>query len=231
LATKDKKKGIQTIPAISLTDGKFVIVGKDSSYEPIEDEDGSPVDPMAFTEELVKRFGDVVYINDIDGMERNNPQYAVLKKITSIAELWVDAGVRSGDALIDVIFAGAQRPVLSTKSMGDLDDIPTALEVSDGILLCIDYDKGIIARNRELSKMTPAKVAEAAKRSGVEDIIFADHGRKKKDPIKSDIIAELCATGVGVFVGGNIVSKDLPVLEKLGVKGALMDMGEVLKNW
>jgi hypothetical protein len=49
LATKDKKKGIWTIPAISLTDGKFVIVGKNSTYEPIEDEDGSPVDPMAFT--------------------------------------------------------------------------------------------------------------------------------------------------------------------------------------
>jgi uncharacterized protein related to proFAR isomerase len=231
LATKDKKKGIMTIPAISLTDGKFVILGKDSNYEPIEDEDGSPVDIMAFTEELVRRFGDAVYINDIDGMKSNNPQYSVLKKLTSIAELWVDAGVRSGDALIDIIFAGAQRPVLSTKSMGDLDDIPAALEVSDGILLCIDYEKGIIARNRELSKMTPAKVAEAAKESGVEDVIFADHSRRKKDSIKSEIISELCALGLDIYVGGNVVSKDLPTLEKLGVKGALMDMGEVLKNW
>ena len=231
MATKEKNKGILTIPVISLTDGKFVVIGKDGNYEPIEDEDGAPVDLMAFTEELVKRFGDAIYINDIDGMESNNPQYAVLKKLTSLAELWVDSGVRSGDALIDVIFAGAQRAVLSTKSMGDLDDIPAALEVSDGILLCIDYDKGIIARNRDLSKMTPVKVALAAKRSGVEDIIFADHGRKRKDGIKTQIISELCGLGLGVYVGGNIVSKDLPALEKLGVKGALLDLGEILKNW
>jgi len=231
LAEKDKKKGIRTIPAISLTDGKFVVVGKHSTYEPIQDEDGAPVDLMAFTEELVRRFGDAVYINDIDGMESNNPQYTVLKKLTSIAELWVDSGVRSGDALIDVIFAGAQRAVLSTRSMGDLDDIPAALEVSDGVLFCIDYDKRIIARNRDLSKMTIGQLASTAKRAGIEDIIFADHGRKRDDSLKSDILAELRSLGLGVYVGGHVTSKDLPALEKLGVKGALLNMAAVLKNW
>lgn len=219
------------IPALSILDGKFVVVGKDGNYEPIEDEDGKPVDPIAFLEELVRRKGEIVYINDINGMENNSPQYTVLKKLVGIAELWVDSGSRSGDTLIDIIFAGAQRAVLSTKTMGDLDDIDAALDVSDGIILCIDYDRSILAKNPDISKMTPRKLADCVKKAGLEDIIFADHGRKRKDGLNRDILFDLVRSGVGVYAAGNIVEKDLPVLEKLGVRGALLDMGEVLKTW
>jgi len=226
-----KTSPLLKIPALSILDGKLVVVGKDRDYEPIEDENGEPVDPVSFLEELVRRHGEIVYINDIDGMENNSPQYNFMKNLVGIAELWVDAGSRSGDALIDVIFAGARRAVLSTKSIGALDDIAEALEVSDSIILCIDYDKGIIARNRELSKMTPRKVAEAAMSAGLEDIVFADHGRRKKDSVRTEMIMDLVSSGIGVYVAGNIVEKDLPSLEKVGARGALLDMTEIIKRW
>lgn len=219
------------IPAISILDGKFVIVGKDGDYEAIEDEDGKPVDPVSFLEELVRRKGEIIYINDINGMENNSPQYGLLKKLVGTAELWVDAGSRSGDALVDVIFAGAQRAVLSTKTVVELDEVDAALDVSDGIMLCIDYDRGIIARNREIARMTPRKLADEVKKAGVCDVIFADHGRKKKGEVNRDILFDLVRSGVGVYTAGNIVENDMPVLEKLGVKGVLLDMGEVLKAW
>ena len=133
--------------------------------------------------------------------------------------------------MIDIIFGGAQKAVLSTKTIGDIDDITVALDVSDGVLLCIDYDDRVISRNRQISKMTPKMVAQKASNVGLEEIVFTDHGRRRKDAPKLDIISDLVKSGLGVYISGNIVEKDLPGLQKAGVKGALLDLGEIIMNW
>jgi uncharacterized protein related to proFAR isomerase len=217
-------------PALSVLDGAPVIVKK-KGYDPLLDDDGDPIPPKDFVEELVKRFGRTVYLLDIDGIERNRPQYSLIKDLSKEAELWVDAGSRTSEGLIDVIIAGAEKAVLSTKRMADIDEMIAAVDVSDKVMLGIDFNKGVISPDSTMARMSPRKVADLARTKGIMEVVFADYSRKRGGPFNRDEIFSLVRSGADIYVGGKVIEDDCPALAELGVKGCLLDMRNIVRRW
>ena len=230
--TREKERAaVLMIPALSIREGRPVVIKKRNIYDHLEDDDGDPIPPKEFVEELVKRHGQIVYIMDIDGIERNRPQYDVLKALSKVAEIWVDAGSRSGEALIDIFTTGAEKTVISTKVMEGLGDIDAAAEISDKLMLCIDYNRRILARNEEVGRMTPQGLADLARRKGIRDVVLADYGRKRKMELNRDVIYSLVRTGANIYVGGRVRKKDRKALYDMGATGGLLDMMAIIKKW
>lgn len=230
---KGRAASIRRIPALSVLDGLPVVLGKKKGYEPLEDEDGVPIPAKEFVEELVKRHGNVIYLVDIDGIERNAPQYTLIKDLSAVADLWVDAGPRHSEAVIDVIVAGAAKGVISTRSMSDVGDLARTMDVTDEVVLCIDMDRdgSVMARSRDVGRMEPASLAYIAREEEIQDVVLADHGRRRKEGLNEAEIGKLVATGSGIWVGGRVVEDDLRPLAALGVKGAILDMRGIIRKW
>jgi uncharacterized protein related to proFAR isomerase len=227
-----KAKEVRLIPALSIFEGRPVVFSRKKGYDGLEDDDGEPIPAKDFVQELVERFGDVVYLMDIDGIERNRPQYSLIKELSKEAELWVDAGTRAPDSLIDIFVAGAEKAVISTKTMEGLDDMVSALEVSEKVMLSIDIDKrGIVARNRDLASMYMRTIADIAMTEGIGEIVLADYSRKRNEDLDRTSIHDLVNSGAEVYVGGKVVKDDAPILGELGARGGLLDMRSIVKDW
>ncbi|KAA0012444.1 hypothetical protein B6U81_04045 [Thermoplasmatales archaeon ex4484_30] len=63
-------------------------------------------DALQVIEELVKQY-DMVYIIDVDGYNRNNPNLDLYKKIGK--NLWIDSFPRRVEDVVDLIVVGAER--------------------------------------------------------------------------------------------------------------------------
>jgi phosphoribosylformimino-5-aminoimidazole carboxamide ribonucleotide (ProFAR) isomerase len=86
----------------------------------------------------------------------------------------VDGGSRYSDSAIDILVAGAEKVVLSTKTLRSIEELKKAHELSQNIILGIDYDDGIVSPNKEISEMTPIDLVQEVQDLGIEDIIFTD---------------------------------------------------------
>ena len=53
-----------------------------------------------------------LYIIDEEGIEKNRPRFCFYQRFSSIFDIWVDAGPRSIDDVVDDVFAGAKRIVI-----------------------------------------------------------------------------------------------------------------------
>ena len=77
---KPMPKGeLDVIPAFSVKDGEVVIV-RDNKYERLEDEDGKPLDPVLFAEQVLKQYPRILVV-DINGIESNRPQLELIQSL------------------------------------------------------------------------------------------------------------------------------------------------------
>ena len=79
------------------------------------------------------------------------PQLVLFKKLTQLGNLWADTGVRCTDDIIDPIVADVNKVVISTKTLSNFNELFKAFELSEQIILGIDYDNGIINHGSRLN--------------------------------------------------------------------------------
>lgn len=211
------------MPAISLLKGKVVIT-EGENYIPLRVEGNVP-SIEKFIKELSKEYEEI-YILDIRGIRSNKPQLDILGRISSKANLWVDAGIRFADSIIDILITGAENVVLGTKTLAGLDEIKKAYQLSQNIVLGIDYKEGIISHESEISQLSPERLASIVKGMGIEKVVFADLGGAEKR-IRYNIIKALLSREVKLSVGG-LDKENLKELERLGVERAIIDVKELI---
>lgn len=167
---EDNQKEI--IPAICMYKGLPVIKEKES-YEPMKNENGENLSINEILEELSTRFKKAL-IMDLNGINRDRPQLDIFKTISTKMELWVDAGTRIGPGVIDVFVAGADYVVLGTKTLLGLDELEKANELSENVILDINYDEGIVSPKKAIREMSSSILIEKVKNIGVKNVIFTD---------------------------------------------------------
>lgn len=87
---------------------------------------------------------EMVYVSDEDGIERNKPQLDLARGICDEIPTIYEAGVRFGQNIIDVIITGAEKAVVGTATLADLDELRGAFKLSENIILKADYRDGIL---------------------------------------------------------------------------------------
>jgi hypothetical protein len=84
-----------------------------------------------------------LYIIDKEGIEKNRPRFCFYQRYSSLFDLWVDAGPRSIEDIVDNVFAGAKRIVIRATLWSE-PSIASIRELTENdIFLAISLD-GVI---------------------------------------------------------------------------------------
>jgi len=130
------------------------------------------MDLVDLVESLLSAFGRL-YIWDYDGIKRNRPNLNLLKRFEG-RHLWVDAGVRNGESVIDVLVAGADVAVAGTKTLWDFEELEKAADLTDNIVFQVDYRKGILTNGQALQGLSVSELVGRARDVGISRFSFLD---------------------------------------------------------
>jgi len=216
------------IPAISILNQTIVIAHGDQ-YETLTIDNNVPhtLDLI----ELITENYNTIYLTDINGLTDNSPQIKIIKSLIDFCEVWLDAGVTNCESTYDLLVAGAQEVIISSKMLENLLELAKAYELSENLIFELDYSDGILSPNPQIQSMTPIKLANEIKDLGMNRILFADLGRigTKKD-LERYLVKSLVDLDLEVYVGGGVKYVDISMLKKLGVSGAIIELTDVLKH-
>ena|GEM_PF-1061460 len=219
----------ELIPAISIK-GKKVVVVSGGNYTPVLNSKGKPVAIHDFIDDIPQKYR-IVYIVDIDGIEKQRPQLSVIGRISSLAEIWVDAGLRTAEGAFDLLIEGAECAVMGTKTIASLDEFDKACEDCESIGLCIEYAHGlVISRSEEIKRMTPVELARSAETSGASKLFFVDLGISEGEQHDWNVIRTIAEVTKLPFYVGTISASNSEFLSKMGVKGGLISAKSLIEE-
>ncbi len=217
------------IPAITVLEGRLVEV-KDDSYYLLRDENNDIIPPQDLILALKKEYG-IVYVMDIDGMEKNEPNLKVIQSTSPLMPMWLDAGPGDGMVIMDIMIAGVSKTIIGTRNMRDMDLIKEALDMSDNVILSIDYDEKLLSPSQNISDLGMDQLYSEAVELGIKSGIFFDFGRlKTSSSLAMDNIKSMLLRFEEVYVAGIISPSDIDDLEELGVAGIIADF-KSLRDW
>jgi len=178
--------------------------------------------PLGEAEEALNRGLEAfekVLIWDLDGIERNRPNLELVRRFEG-ENLWVDAGVRFVDNVIDVLVAGADRAVVGTKTLRDMNEFEEATELTDSLVPLLDFARGRLWGPESLVMIHPSDLIRAWRERGVESLLVLDEGGEFPRPLLDAV-----PDGLSVFAG-LVPAHDAHSLP--GGRGAIVDFWEVV---
>ena len=104
----------------------------------------------------------ILYLYDLDGINRNKPNLCLFQKLSKTHELWVDAGPRSIGDIVDVIVSGASKITIRL-DLFELSDILSINEILENEIYLSITDKNNskhnnIKKNLDILKLVNDKI-------------------------------------------------------------------------
>ena len=212
---------MKLIPAMTILHRRVAIV-ENGRYEYLQNSEGQFRSPT----KLVQEFdSNEVFVLDIDGLERSSPNLSTIRKIAAYKDIWLDAGTQDVEDMMDLFVSDASQVIFGTKSLRNISELEEATELSEKIILSIDYHDKIISPDREISGMSVDKLVNAVKDfQGLNTAILMDLGSQKdKTPVDMGHIANMVNGFSEVYVSAHVIPEDFSNLEDAGVKGIIWD--------
>ena len=211
---------MKQIPAISILHRRVAIV-ENGKYKYLQNSDGKFRNPKNLAQELESG---VIFILDIDGLERSSPNLATIKKIAAFKDIWLDAGAQDIEDMMDLFVSDASEVILGTKSLSDLKELQDAAEMSEQIIFSIDYDGKILSPDPKIAKMSIDQLLDAVKDFKLDSAIFMDLGsHRDKTPIDLKIVSRMAKQFENLYVSAHTIPEDYEALENAGVTGLIID--------
>jgi hypothetical protein len=76
---------------------------------------------------------EMLYIQDIDGIENNRPNLCTFPKLSEHRDIWVDTGPRVLGDIVDIVMTGASR-ITIRKNLFRMDEYPSIKEIAESLL-------------------------------------------------------------------------------------------------
>jgi uncharacterized protein related to proFAR isomerase len=95
------------------------------------------------SEELLEKISEeqMVYIYDLDGIERDKPNLCTFQRLSKTQDIWVDSGPRTLGDIVDAFLAGA-KAITVRKVLFPKIDLSKVREISENkIFSSIDFDQ------------------------------------------------------------------------------------------
>jgi Histidine biosynthesis protein len=213
------------VPCLLISRGRIMLPaeGGPTAAHP---KDGGTFDMFEVADRLMTEY-DRVYVVDLDGIDRNQPQLDYLQEIAQGGEIWVDAGVRTSDQAIDVLVAGAQRAILSTAFLRTERELRRAWRLSSDLVFEIEIRGGVVAGPApEWAGKAPLDVATSARAEGPRDVVLS----YRESPIDWPLASTIGRDGP-VWVGGSFETADAPKLREYGCRGAIFHLNRYLSEY
>ncbi len=213
------------VPALLLRRGHVCLPGEDGPVE-AKRPPGVPFDPFDVVDRLAEQYR-TIYLVDLDGIERGEPQLEYLQEFARDVRLWVDAGVRAADQAIDILITGARRVVLSTSELRGPRELKRAWKLSTEFAFEVPIDPvGRAIGSPEWGTTDPAELVRTAREVGVTDVVLSP---RETDP-NWDVIRPIAAGGP-TWVDGTFQAAQLPRLAESGAAGGIFHITDLLAEW
>jgi phosphoribosylformimino-5-aminoimidazole carboxamide ribonucleotide (ProFAR) isomerase len=192
-------------------------------FVPARDTTGGAEDLFDFADHLIEQYGRM-YVVDLEGLSRNRPQLDYLQELARSGEMWVEAGVRRADEVIDVLVTGAARAVISTGYLLGFRELRRAWRFSPDVLFAIEVANGSIRpRGNDWDGQDPSQVATTARALGLPGIVLT----ARSGPADWGLVRSLAAGGP-VWVGGGFTLSQLDELQRSGAAGGIFEPSGVV---
>ncbi|HTD81784.1 MAG TPA: HisA/HisF-related TIM barrel protein, partial [Thermoplasmata archaeon] len=173
------------------------------------------VEPL---DNALQEFGRVL-LWDLGGIERNRPNLEILRRFEG-ESLWVDAGVRIADSVIDVLIAGAERAVVGTKTLRALEEFDDARELTENLVPLLDFVRGKLWAAESFRDVPPADLLRAWREAGMDTALVLEETGEFPRPL-----LDKPPEGLSVYAG--LVPKTGAASLPRG-QGAIVDFWEVV---
>lgn len=218
------------IPAIDLKDGRCVrlLQGQKDQVTVYDD------DPVAVARRFASQGAERIHVVDLDGAFEGKPRnWEHLRAIVEAVDVPVQTGggIRNLEAIEHLLEIGVDRVILGTVALKDPELVKEACRLfgPQKVLVGIDARNGRVAVEGwvEESDVPAARLAEAMRASGVEEIVFTDISRDGmlQGPNLASL-EEMVKTGVKVVASGGVSSVDdlieIARFARQGVTGAIV---------
>ncbi|MGA1866156.1 MAG: HisA/HisF-related TIM barrel protein [Thermoplasmatota archaeon] len=220
---------LQIIPSMAVMGATPVWV-KDNRYNPLRIE-GSNIPLVKLVSELGGRYEALHYL-DIIGIRRGNVDWDAFRAAADRSEgIWADIGIIYSEGLIDVIMAGAQEVVVTTKMIDSFKEIVSSFELTENLVVQIDYDGSVVSKDRTMRGMTPSELVEELSSFGIEMFILDDI-RENRDAVDRKFLESVMKTAPGearIYAGIEDL-KELEGLVDTGLAGAIVSCSKLLEG-
>lgn len=191
--------------------------GRRDEYKPLKTVFSDSSNPVEITSNLPCPR---LYVADLDGISRGQPDTGTLKSLSKLKEVMVDLGVRGAHdlQLFSELDCGI---VLGTETISDMDVITEAIQRFGGgrIIVSIDIKNGDVLSSFLPSQ--PLKTYRLLVAEGVERVIFLDISSVGTGKSDYGFIKDLNKAGE-ILLGGGITAEDFEWLECAPVDGVLV---------
>jgi uncharacterized protein related to proFAR isomerase len=216
---------------VSVRSGEVVVV-RGAAYEPVEDAAGSPFAPDEFVDVFLKDYPAVLFF-DIDGIDGKGAQFEALGTLDAVKpEVWWEGGARDHTDVVNVITAGADRAVVSTRTFAGLKELRRASELTENLALeIVTKGRDVLGGAREFRGKTPSALAREAAGAHVEKFILLDAARPLGGAIDWPLATGVAPHAKELLVGGGIEAAAARAMEPpqgVAVSGAVVDLISVL---
>ena len=209
------------VPILLLRRGRVCRPGDDGP-QPAAGPDGSPIDPFDVIDRLA-RDSKLLYLVDLDGIERGEPQLDYIQEFSRDLPLWVDGGVRTADQSIDILVAGAQRAVVSTGLLAGPDELERAWGLSTELVVEVPIQGGRPVVEREWPETETVALAGSIRSVGPQELVLSF---RETEPDWSTV--RRLAAGGPIWVDGTFQRNHAPRLSDAGASGGLFHIDEIL---
>jgi len=156
---------LDTIPSVSVLDGVPVVAGSEGYRR-------ANVDLFDLVEEI-RSISIRLYLVDLNGIHGNSPQMDLITELSSDMELWVDAGPRIMEDLMDIITSGAAMAVLGTKTLTSLREFRRCMDITENLVFSIDVMGDSMASvSKEIGRLSISEVIEAVSEAPVLQVYW-----------------------------------------------------------
>jgi uncharacterized protein related to proFAR isomerase len=220
----------EIIPSLAVV-GRTPVWVNNEKYNPFRF-GGRTVSPEAMALTLSQSFNVLHYL-DITGIRKGKVEWNTFQAVVdSSKEVWADVGVAFSDSVIDPLMSGAAMGIISTKLIHSIEEIAAAYEMTENIILQIDFDENLIARDPVIKDMTPSSLMKEMSGFGMDTFILNNMGPGEKGPDRNLIIRLLQSLPKdGRLYVGAAELKDLKTLDALGVDGAIISASRIARGY
>jgi phosphoribosylformimino-5-aminoimidazole carboxamide ribotide isomerase len=217
---------MRIVPVLDLQRGIVVHArrGDRAGYAPLRSPLVHGAEPVAVARALCTHAGsDRLYVADLDAIAGAPADVETLRRLATVAELWVDAGATTAEQVAVLAAAGVARNVIGTESLSeigyDAGAPPPVLSVDlrDGVL---------ISPRRELAGRRPKAAVALAHELGARELLVIDLARvgsRAGPPLEAVATLAAALPGADVYAGGGVRDdRDLEALAGAGAAGALV---------
>lgn len=219
-------RGVSLMPCMLLRRGQVCLPGEDGPV-PARSPEGSLFDPFDVVDRLAETYP-MVYIADLDGIERGDPQLDYLQEIAREVSLWVDGGVRNADQAIDILVTGARRAVLSSAYLRGPRQLRRAWRLSTELVFELELDAkgGLVLADPDWGTEDPTELARLVREAGPDHLIVSP---READP-DWPLVARVAAGGP-TWVDGSFNPHDVSSLTAAHATGGIFHIDEFLRHW